>query len=133
MINAPKSLFGQVFAYVVGGGGVTALHSGVYWLIAEPIRAEPYLANSLAAVVAGLAGYVLHSRFTFGHGRVAGMGARALGRFVVVSLFCYGLNSVWVWWVLKLGGHSVAASIIPMVLVTPCLGFVLNRYWTFRA
>lgn len=132
MIEAPKSLFGQIIAYVIGGGGMTALHSGIYWVLAEPVGVEPYVANSIAAVVAGIAGYILHSRFTFGHGRAAGMDATALGRYVIVSLLCYALNSFWVWLVVKQSGYSVAMSIIPMVLITPWLGFVLNRFWTFK-
>lgn len=132
MIEAPKSLFGQIFAYIIGGGGMTALHSAVYWILAKPLAVEPYIANSVAAIVAGVAGYILHSRFTFGHGRTSGMDARALSRYVIVSLLCYALNSFWVWLVVKQSGYSVGMSIVPMVLVTPWLGFVLNRFWTFK-
>lgn len=132
MIEAPKSLFGQILAYAVGGGGMTALHSGVYWVLADLFAVEPYVANTVAAVIAGIAGYILHSRFTFGHGRASAIDAAALGRYLVVSLLCYALNSFWVWLIVKQSGYSVAASIAPMVLVTPWLGFVLNRFWTFR-
>lgn len=132
MIKAPKSLFGQIIAYAIGGGGMTALHSGVYWVLAELFAVEPYIANSIAAVIAGIAGYTLHSRFTFGHGRASAMDATAVGRYVIVSLLCYALNSFWVWGIIKQSGYSVAISIIPMVLVTPWLGFALNRFWTFR-
>ncbi len=132
MIEAPKSLFGQIFAYAIGGGGMTALHSLVYWALAAVLGVEPYVANSIAAIIAGMAGYILHSRFTFGHGRAPGMDRQALGRYLVVSLLCYALNSFWVWGIVKQSGYSVAMSIIPMVLVTPWLGFVLNRFWTFK-
>jgi putative flippase GtrA len=132
MIDAPRSLFGQLLAYAVGGGAVTALHSASYWAMADLAQIEPYLANSIAAILAGLVGYVLHSRFTFGHGREVGGEARSFARYVIVSLLCYGLNSVWVWMVVKQWGMSVATSIIPMILVTPWLGFALNRFWAFR-
>jgi putative flippase GtrA len=132
MVDAPRSLFGQLLAYALGGGAMTALHSLSYWLMAEPLGVEPYVANSLAAVLAGLAGYALHSRFTFGHERDTGGEARAFGRYVIVSILCYLLNSFWVWLVVKQWGMSVAASIVPMILLTPWLGFVLNRFWAFR-
>jgi putative flippase GtrA len=132
VIAAPKSLLGQVAAYAIGGGGVTALHSAAYWIIAQPLGIEPYAANSVAAIIAGVTGYLLHSRWTFGHGRAAGMDAGTVMRFIAVSLICYAINSLWVWLVVKQGGYSVALSIVPMVLVTPWAGFVLNRFWTFR-
>jgi putative flippase GtrA len=132
MIRIPKTLFGQILAYAVGGGAVTLFHSATYWVLAQPLHVEPYVANSIAAIFAGLVGYILHSRFTFGHGRSDGGEARSFGRYVLVSLLCYGLNSVWVWLVVKHMGMSVATSIIPMILVTPWLGFALNRFWAFR-
>jgi putative flippase GtrA len=132
MIEAPRSLMAQLVAYAVGGGAMTALHSLSYWVMADRAGIEPYVANSLAAIVAGLAGYVLHSRFTFGHGRGEGGATQAFGRYALVSLLCYGLNSFWVWLVVKHWGMSVATSILPMILVTPWLGFALNRFWAFK-
>lgn len=131
MIRAPKTLIGQILAYAVGGGAMTLLHSLSYWALAEPGGVNPYLANTLAAIVAGVAGYLLHSRWTFGHTNDSGGGARATLRYIVVSLLCYALNSLWVWLFVGRLGLSVSLSIVPMVLVTPWLGFALNRYWTF--
>ena len=65
MIKAPQTMLGQILVYAVAGGAMTLLHSLSYWTMAEPLKVEPYLANSLAAVVAGCAGYGLHSRWTF--------------------------------------------------------------------
>lgn len=131
MIPAPKTLFGQIAAYAVGGGAMTLLHSLSYWMMAEPLSVDPYLANTLAAIIAGITGYVLHSRWTFGHSNASGGGVKAQGRYVVVSLLCYALNSFWVWLFVDRLGLSVTLSIAPMVLATPWLGFVLNRFWTF--
>ncbi len=128
----PQTMIGQIVAYVVGGGAMTLLHSAVYWLLAEIASIEPYVANSLAALAAGIAGYFLHSSWTFGHGKAESQSASTFWRYAVVSLLCYGLNSVWVWLVVKEWKLSVAASLVPMVLVTPWLGFALNRLWTFR-
>jgi putative flippase GtrA len=133
MLRAPQSMLGQLIAYAIGGGAMTLFHAAVYWLLAEPADVEPYIANSIAAIAAGLAGYVLHSKWTFGHGdRQVGAGASLL-RYAIVSLLCFALNSFWVWLVVKHLGRSVAESIVPMILVTPWLAFALNRFWTFRA
>jgi len=131
MIRAPKTLIGQIAAYAIGGGAVTLLHSATYWLLAEPLRIDAYLANTLAAIVAGVTGYALHSRWTFGHTNTATAGLGAASRFVVVSLLCYALNSFWVWLVVRHLALGVTLSIVPMIFATPWLGFVLNRYWTF--
>jgi putative flippase GtrA len=133
MIRAPKTMFGQIAAYAVGGGAVTLLHSGVYWLLAEPVRVDAYLANTIAAIVAGITGYLLHSRWTFGHTNTAAKGLGAPGRFVIVSLLAYFLNSFWVWLFVQKLSLGVTLSIVPMILVTPWFGFALNRFWTFRS
>lgn len=131
MIRAPKTLFGQIAAYALGGGAITLLHSLTYWILAEPLRIDAYLANSIAAVVAGVSGYVLHSRWTFGHTNTAGGGVGAAGRFIIVSVLCYALNSFWVWLFVQRLALGVTLSIVPMILATPWLGFALNRWWTF--
>lgn len=131
MIFAPRTVIGQILAYSAGGGAMTALHTISYWFIAEMCGFDPYLANSIAAILAGVTGYVLHSRWTFGHTNDSGGGLRTQSRYLAVSLLCYGLNSFWVWLFIDRFGLSVAWSMVPMVLVTPWLGFVLNRYWTF--
>lgn len=110
---------------------MTLLHSALYWAMAEPARIEPYLANTLAAIIVGVTGYVLHSRWTFGHTNDSGGGIRIQGRYVIVSLLCYLLNSFWVWLVVGRLDMSVTVSLVPMVLVTPWLAFALNRFWTF--
>jgi putative flippase GtrA len=132
MIRAPQTVTGQLAAYAVGGGAMTMLHALAYWIMAAPLSIEPYLANSVAAVITGLTGYQLHSRWTFGQGTRAISGTASFGRYIVVSLLCYALNSFWVWLMVKQLGQSVALSIIPMILATPWLGFVLNRFWAFR-
>lgn len=131
MIRSPKTLFGQLFAYVFSGGAMTLLHSLLYWTMAQPIGIDAYLANTISTVLVGITGYMLHSRWTFAHTNTSGGGLRAQGRYVVVSVLCYLLNSFWVWLVVDHLGLSVTLSIVPMVLATPWLAFLLNRYWTF--
>jgi putative flippase GtrA len=131
MIGAPKTLFGQIAAYAIGGGGVTLLHSLTYWILAEPLRIDPFLANSIAAVIAGLTSYTLHSRWTFGHTNTAANSLATIVRFAVVNLIVFALNSLWVWLFVQQLGLGVRISIAPMILVTPWVAFALNRWWTF--
>lgn len=131
MIRVPKTMIGQIFAYAVGGGAMALLHSVLYWVMADLIAIDPYIANTLAAVIVGVTGYVLHSRWTFGHTDQSGGGLKAQVRYVIVSLLCYLLNNFWVWLFVGQMALSVTLSIAPMVLVTPWLAFALNRFWTF--
>ena len=131
MIRSPKTLFGQLFAYVFSGGAMTALHSAFYWTMAQPLHVNAYAANTISTLIVGIIGYLLHSRWTFGHTNNSGGGLKAQGRYVIVSALCYLLNSFWVWLMVTHLGLSVSLSILPMVLATPWLAFLLNRYWTF--
>ncbi|RJF93693.1 GtrA family protein [Sphingomonas cavernae] len=131
MIRVPKTMIGQIAAYAVGGGAMTAFHSVLYWVMAELAAIDPYLANTLSTVVVGATGYALHSRWTFGHTNQSGGGLKVQGRYVIVSLLCFLLNSFWVWLFVGRLDLSVTLSIVPMVLITPWLAFVLNRFWTF--
>lgn len=131
MIAAPRTLIGQMLAYAVGGGVITLLHSLSYWVMAGTYDFEPYIANSFAAVIAGTTGYLLHSRWTFSHTHDGSDSLRSTGRFVAASVLCYLANSFWVWLVVHRLGLGVTLSIVPMVFVTPWLGFALNRFWTF--
>ena len=49
----------------------------------------------------------------------------------MVSVFCYLLNSFWVWLCVHRLGLGVTISIIPMIFATPWFGFALNRFWAF--
>jgi putative flippase GtrA len=89
MIKAPATMIGQIAAYAVGGGAMTALHSACYWLMATFGEIEPYIANSLAAMIAGVAGYNLHSRWTFGAEARASTPGTSFARYAVVSLLCF--------------------------------------------
>ena len=50
---------------------------------------------------------------------------------LMVSVFCYLLNSFWVWLCVHRLGLGVTLSIIPMIFATPWFGFALNRFWAF--
>ncbi len=126
-----RAILGQLFRFLVSGAMVTALGVGVYALVALVLRWHPQVGNLLAYVAAMATGYLMHSRWSFrDHGGERSGGT--IGRFLVVSLVSYALNSFWVWLCTEPLGLSPAWPILPMLFVTPLVTFTLNRQWVFR-
>ncbi|QHL90257.1 GtrA family protein [Sphingomonas changnyeongensis] len=126
-----RALYGQLVRFLITGGFVTLLGAAVYAVPAQFMGVPPLAANVLAYLVAALIGYVMHSRWSFrGHGRRDNV-ARTTGRFVIVSLVSFSLNSLWVWSLTDLAGGEPWWAVVPMVFVTPVVTFLLNRNWVF--
>ena len=125
-----STLIWQFVRYGISGGLASIVNIGVYWILAAR-RMDPNLAWTIGFVAAVLFGYVIHSRWSFrGHGRRDDL-TRTGGRFVVVSLVSFGLNSFWGW---RLVRHFELPlwSPYPLVLgVTPLVVFWLNRKLVF--
>jgi len=125
-------VFGQLVRYGLTGGFITALGAGLYWATATFFGVHPLVANVFAYALCVAIGYVLHSRWSFrDHGSRDNV-ARTTGRFFVVSLVSFGLNSLFVW---VLTGPLLDGPtwwpVVPMLLVTPLVTFALNRRWVF--
>ena len=89
----------------------------------------PAEANGAGFAAALVAGYVLHSRWSFrGHGQRSNW---SWGRFLVVNFAGYLLNCLWIWLIVDQLSGPVAWSIVPIVTLTPIFTFLLNRGWTF--
>ena len=123
-------LLGQLVRYALTGGLASMINIGVYWVLAAR-GMDPNLAWTLGFIAAVLVGYIIHSRWSFrNHGSRDNL-ARTGSRFVIVSLFSFGLNSFWVWLLVQLLEWPLWAP-YPLVLgVTPLLVFTLNRKWVF--
>lgn len=127
-----RVLLGQLVRYGVTGGLASFVNIAIYWVGATFLGIDPNLAMFWGYVGAVAVGYVVHSRWSFrGHGRRDNL-ARTGGRFILVSLVSFALNSFWVWWLVRyLGGPTWWP--IPLVLgATPLLVFWLNRRWVFE-
>ena len=131
LLTTDRRLGGQILRYGISGGLLTVFYSAVYWTAAVPFAVPALIANSVAFLLTLVAGWIIHSRWSFrGHGRRE-RPRIAYVRFLLVNLAGYALNSFWVWLiVIRLGG-SVSLSILPIVLVTPWMMFWLNRRWAF--
>jgi putative flippase GtrA len=128
-LSSNRELAGQMLRYGVIGVGLAALYAAIYWAGATLLAMPAQLANGAGFVAALVAGYLLHSQWSFrGHGRRSGW---SWSRFLVVNFAGYLLNCLWVWLIVDELARPVALSIVPIVTLTPLFTFLLNRRWTF--
>jgi putative flippase GtrA len=129
--DGKRALLGQFVRYVLTGGLTSIVNIGVYWWLRDGARLDPNVAWTVGFIAAVLVGYVTHSRWSFrGHGRRDNL-ARTGGRFFLVALVSFGLNSLWVWFLVQ---HLALPTWAPIPLVlgfTPVVIFWLNRSWVF--
>ena len=52
---------------------------------------------------------------------------------LAASGVAFAINNFWIWLLVHRLGLSPFAPVPLMMAATPCLSFVLNRYWVFRA
>ena len=122
---------GQLVRYGISGVVLALFYSVVYWVLATQAGVPALIANTIAFLVSLAAGWLIHSRWSFrGHGPSERSGL-AYGRYFLVNVAAYGLNSFWVWLIVLRSGGSVALSIVPILGVTPWICFWINRRWTF--
>jgi putative flippase GtrA len=125
-----SELIGQLVRYALTGGLASIVNIGVYWILAAR-GMDPNLAWAIGFAAAVVVGYVVHSRWSFrGHGRRDNL-ARTGGRFVIVSLISFGLNSFWVWLLVRQLALPLWSPYPLVLIVTPLIIFVLNRKWVF--
>ncbi len=118
--------------YLLAGAGLAALYGGAYWLLVSGIGSAPLTANLLAWLLALVAGYAVHSRWSFrGHEGEGGVGARL--RYLAVNMLGFLINSLWVWMLVDLLGAPRLWPLVPILVVTPFLCFMANRRFVFPA
>lgn len=128
-----SGVLGQLVRFALAGGFTTALYTIVYSPLAGYRITSEQVANLAGYLVAMIAGYVVHSRWSFrGHG-TRDNAARTTSRFFAVSLVSYGANTFWVW---LLTDDAMLAGpwwwpLVPVLFVTPLVTFALNRLWVF--
>lgn len=128
-----SGVLGQIARFALAGGFTTALYTIVYSPLAGYRITSEQVANLAGYLVAVIAGYVVHSRWSFrGHGS-RDNAARTTSRFFAVSLISYAANTGWVW---LLTDDAMLAGpwwwpLAPILFVTPLVSFSLNRRWVF--
>jgi putative flippase GtrA len=125
-------LIGQMIRYGLSGLALTGFYSAIYLAALDMAHQPPLVANTMAFLFTVVVGYLIHSRWSFrGHGR-RDVPVLNTGRFLIVNLLGFALNSFWVWLIAAQLGLSPRLPLIPIIVVTPWLSFWLNRRWTFR-
>jgi putative flippase GtrA len=126
-----QGVTGQLVRYGISGAILALFYSAVYWTLATQGGVPALIANTFAFLVSLAAGWLIHSRWSFrGHGPSDRTGL-AYGRYFIVNVAAYGLNSFWVWLIVLRVGGSVELSLVPILGVTPWICFWINRRWTF--
>ncbi len=130
--RARIALLGQLVRYGITGLLASFINIGIYHACVVLGGLDPNLAWTIGFVGAAVAGYLMHGAFSFrGHGGRDRQHIR-IGRFMIVSLISFGLNSFWVWLLVQYLALPLWAP-YPLVLgATPLLVFWLNRQWVFE-
>ena len=122
----------QLLRYAFAGFCVTQFAACVYSALVFFVRLEPLIANALSTACGLCAGYLVHSRWSFATWGERS-GAWQVGRFLLASGFAFVVNTMWVWVLVKKLHLSPLTPVPLMMLATPWISFLLNRYWVFRA
>ncbi len=126
------ALLGQLFRYAITGVLASIVNIGIYHALVKAAGWDPNLAWSCGFVGAASTGYVIHGQWSFrGHGGRDRQHVR-IGRFVIVSLISFALNSLWVWLLVQHMDLPIWAPYPLVLCVTPLLVFWLNRHWVFE-
>ena len=122
----------QLVRYAFAGFCVTQFAAGIYSALVFFFAFDPLKANALSTACGLCAGYLVHSRWSFA---VGGSDSEhmQIGRFLMASLLAFLVNSAWIWLLVRVMQLSPLAPVPLMMLATPCISFLLNRYWVFRA
>jgi putative flippase GtrA len=122
----------QLVRYAFAGFCVTQFAALVYSALVVMLKIEPLIANMISTTCGLCAGYAVHSRWSFATGANGSEGWQ-IGRFLLASLFAFLVNTMWVWLLVK-NLHLPALAPVPLMMVaTPWISFLLNRYWVFKA
>lgn len=122
----------QLIRYAFAGLCITQFATFAYSAFVIFLGVDPLFANLLSTACGLGAGYLVHSRWSFATEAKDGE-AWQVGRFVIASLFAFLVNTMWVWLTTKALHLSPLAPVPLMMLATPWISFLLNRYWVFKA
>jgi putative flippase GtrA len=122
----------QLIRYAFAGLCVTQFAAAIYSGIVLFLHVDALLANVMSTSCGLGVGYLVHSRWSFAGGAAANDGLQ-VGRFLIASLCAFLINTTWVWLLTKVLQLSPMAPVPLMMIATPWISFLLNRYWVFKA
>lgn len=125
-----RAMLGQIIRFGIVGLSLAAVYSAIYWYLATYVM-PPMLAVVIAFAVAVVAGFVLHSRWSFrGHGRQEDHRMKIM--FFLVQGSGFVLNEIFTWLLTGPMHGPTWWPLVPAILVTPFATFLLNRQLVFR-
>jgi putative flippase GtrA len=107
------------------------VHVLVYAGTIELFQLAPLLANTLGFAAGVNVSFVGHRRWTF-RNQISGAAGKAFGRFCVVALFGFAMNSLFVQLVTGTLDLHYGWSIPLIAGVTPAATFALSKLWAFQ-
>lgn len=124
----------QLIRFGIAGGISSVIYFAVYMPLALYVFDAhlAVLAVPPAFLVAVVAGFFLHSAWSFkGHGTRDQSGRQHL-KFFMVQSFGLALNAAFTWIITGPLFHGpVWLPMIPVLTITPLATFALNRQWVF--
>lgn len=121
----------QMLRYAVAGGVITGLVTLSYWVGATLLHLDPNFSLAVVFLFFSLVSYVVHGAFSFrDHGARDRQSLRA-GRFILVNLLGFALNSLFVWLLVKRLHGPTWWPMPAMMTITPLLTFSLHRRWVY--
>lgn len=121
----------QAARYGFAGAVITIMVAASYWAIAEFLNVDPMVSLTIVFVIFTFISYFTHGAFSFrGHGRRDRQHVR-LARFSIVNVLGFVINQFFVWFLVKKLGGPTWWPVIPIVMFTPILTFLLHRKWVF--
>lgn len=127
-----QNVKGQLTRFVLTGGFITISGAAVYWVLAQAMKMNPFIAMTVVYIAFFALGYLLHSKVSFwGYGSRDKMVQRST-RFLLTNALGWAINNFFVWLLVEYAQGPNWWPILPFIFVTPAISFMLNRIWVFR-
>ncbi len=113
--------------FALVGVAATVTHGGTLGLLSGLARLSPLVANTAALLTAAALSYLGHRSFTF---RSSTAHVKSLAKFAAQLAGSWVVTSVIAVTLIPLVGSWPTSALI--VVLVPCLNYVLYARWTFR-
>ncbi len=120
---------GRLFRFGIVGVAATAVYWVVTVTLAQGFGIGAVFASLLGVACSASVSYFGHQIYSF---RVEPDHDRYVLRFILVNGFTLGLNLLLIWLIVDIIHFAPAIGATAVVIVIPCLNYVLNKYFVFQ-
>lgn len=125
--RSDASFIHQVCRFALAGAAITLLSAGIYSVSVHLFHLPAVVAAGLSHAISVGIGFRLHAAWTFGRAPRRG----DAWRYVLGSSSALSLNAIWALLLGDVLKVPLWLQLAPMILVTPGLSFLVNRWWVF--